>query len=103
MSWTWPSIYPRANRHKDNPVDDWSKLLAIRYLGEILEAPTFWDDDHHQVQCVALKRLCSKLVELIEDTGINIREIEEVPDKLARLDLLGIDILSHSILVGVGG
>ena len=76
-------------------------MLAIRYLGGILEAPTFWDDDHHQVQCVAVKKLCIKVVELIEDTGIGSSDVEEVPDQLAQLDLPGIDILSYSILVGV--
>ena len=77
--------------------------MAIRYLGGILEGPTFWDDDHHQVQCVAVKKLCIKVVELIEDTGIGSCDVEEMPDQLALLDLPGIDILSHSILVGIEG
>lgn len=65
--------------------------------------PTFWDDDHHQVQCVAVKKLCLKVVELLEDTGIGSRDVEEGLDQLTWLDLPGVDILSHSILVGVEG
>ena len=78
-------------------------MLAIRYLGAILEASKFWEDDHHQAQCVAVKKLCLKVVELLEDTGIGSRGVEEVPDQLSLLDLPGIDILSHAILVGVKG
>ena len=42
-------------------------------------------------------------MELIEDTGIGSCDVEEMADQLALLDLPGIDILSHSILVGVEG
>lgn len=100
---TIDSLLELTGAYEGSPDRESSTLMAIRYLGGILEAPTFWDDDHPQVQCVAVKKLCSKLVELIEDTGIGSREVEEVPGQLARLDLPGIDLLSDSILVGIQG
>lgn len=92
-----------TDSYEGSPDHDPSKLLAIRYLGGILEVPTFWDDENHQLQCVAVKRLCSRLVELIEDTGIGFGEVEKVPDQLVWLDLPGIDIISDSILAGIEG
>ena len=46
------------------------KLLATRYLSGILEMPTFWEDARYKVQCVTVKRLCMRVVELTEDTGL---------------------------------
>ena len=77
------------------------KLLATRYLSGILEMPIFWDDPRYKVQCVAVKRLCMRVVELIEDTGLTSDNLENEPGQLASMDLDGIDLLADSILAGV--
>ena len=77
------------------------KLLATRYLSGILEMPTFWEDARYKVQCIAVKRLCMRVAELIEDTGLTSDNPENVPGQLALMDLDGIDLLADSILAGV--
>ena len=77
------------------------KQLAARYLSGILEMPTFWEDAWYKDQCFAVKRLCTRTVELIEDTGLASDNIENEPGQLASMDLDGIDLLADSILAGV--
>ena len=64
---------------------------------------TFWKDGQRTAQCVAVKRLCTGVVELIEDTGITSDNLENIPGQLASMDLDGIDLLADSILAGVEG
>ena len=62
--------------------------------------PTFWEDSRYKIQCVAVKKLCMRAIELIEDTGIGSGS-EIVPDQLASIDLDGINLLADVILFGV--
>ena len=32
--------------------------------------PTFWEYSRYKIQCVAVKKLCMRVIGLIEDTGI---------------------------------
>ena len=75
--------------------------LLTRYLSGILEMPTFWDDSRYKDQCVTVKKLCMRVVELIEDTGLTSDNIENETGQLASMDLDGIDLLADSILAGV--
>ena len=77
------------------------KQLATRYLSGILEMPTFWEDAQYKDQCFAVKMLCTRAVELIEDTGLASDNLENEPGQLASMDLGGIDLLANSILAGV--
>ena len=63
--------------------------------------PTFWEDSLYKDQCVTVKKLCMRVVELIEDTGLTSDNIENEPGQLASMDLDGIDLLADSILAGV--
>ena len=64
--------------------------------------PTFWEDARYKVQCVAVKRLCMRVVELTGDTGLTGNNLGNVPGQLASMDPDGIDLLVDSILVGGG-
>ena len=75
--------------------------LLTRYLSGILEMPTFWEDSRYKDQCVTVKKLCMRVVELIEDTGLTSDDLENEPGQLASMDLDGIDLLADSILAGV--
>ena len=75
--------------------------LLTRYLSGILEMPTFWEDARYKDQCVTVKKLCMRVVELIEDTGLTSDNLENEPGQLASMDLDGIDLLADSILAGV--
>ena len=77
------------------------KQLAARYLSGILEMPTFWEDSQYKDQCFSVKILCTRTVELIEDTGLASDNFENEPGQLASMDLGGIDLLADSILAGV--
>ena len=77
------------------------KQLAARYLSGILEMPTFWEDAQYKDQCFAVKILCTRAVEFIEDTGLTSDTLENEPGQLASMDLDGIDLLADSILAGV--
>ena len=75
------------------------KLVAIRYLGGILELPTFWSEENYQYQRFAATRLFSRTVEFIEDLDME-SEFHEVDTDIDTADIEGLDILSTSILVG---
>ena len=77
------------------------KQLAARYLSGILEMPTFWEDSQYKDQRFSVKILCTRTVELIEDTGLASDTLENEPGQLASMDLGGIDLLADSILAGV--
>ena len=62
---------------------------------------TFWEDFRYKTQCIAVKKLCMRVVELIEDTGVGSDDVEIIPDQLASIDLDGIDLLADAILFGV--
>ena len=62
---------------------------------------TFWEDSRYKTQCIAVKKLCMRVVELIEDTGLGSDDVEIIPDQLASIDLDGIDLLADAILFGV--
>ena len=74
-----------------------SRLAAIRYLGGILELPTFWSKEQYPFQRFAATRLFSRTVELIEDLDM---ESESPELEIDAADVEGPDILSTSILVG---
>jgi hypothetical protein len=74
--------------------------LAIRYLGAILELPSFWQlsssiPNQHMVQ-----KLLQRAITLIQDLGI---EHEDTSDPALEdvLDNEGIDYLIHAMLKGI--
>ena len=64
--------------------------------------PTFWEDSRYKDQCFAVEKLCTRAVQLIEDTGLTSDDLENEPGQLASMDLDGIDLLADSILAGGG-
>lgn len=75
------------------------KLAAIRYLGGVLELPTFWSKQYYPLQRFAATRLFSRTVELIEDLNMEGESPEHETD-VDSADIEGLDMLSTSILVG---
>ena len=78
-----------------------SRLIAIRYIGGILELPAFWAKEYYQLQRYVVEKLCSRTVSLIEDIDIDAPAV----DGYTRIswDTEGIDILAAAILSGVQG
>lgn len=77
-----------------------SKLIAVRYLGGILELPTFWAENNYKYHGAIIKKLCKRVCHLIQDVDI------DLPDDINKhitSDTEGIDILGDAILVGTYG
>jgi hypothetical protein len=77
-------------------INDITSLIAMRYLGGILELPTFWREDNRARHQEPAKRLFKKIGSFLEDAGFGSRE------PLGNLlDPRGIDSLIHAALKGV--
>jgi hypothetical protein len=77
-----------------------SKLIAVRYLGGILELPTFWAENNCKYHGAVVKKLCERVCHLIQDVDIDL--LDDI-NKHITSDTEGIDILGDAILVGTYG
>jgi hypothetical protein len=77
-----------------------SKLIAVRYLGGILELPTFWAENNYKYHGAVVKKLCERVCHLIQDVDIDL--LDDI-NKHITSDTEGIDILGDAILVGTYG
>jgi hypothetical protein len=74
-----------------------SKLIAIRYIGGILELPTFWNDSNYHLQRNVVKKLCGRTIQLIEDIDVDSLDVQYTDKQMSS----AIDSLADAILVGV--
>ncbi|KAJ7616748.1 hypothetical protein B0H17DRAFT_662618 [Mycena rosella] len=74
-----------------------SGALSIRYLGGILELPSFWHNAGDANDYIVGK-LCAKLLLILQDLGLEKRDVDEAP-----CDYLGVDCLADNSLVGIFG
>lgn len=81
-------------------VSDFSRLVAVRYLGGILELSTFWDNDIDERLLSVVDKLCEGIIHLIEDIDID-SDDPAVIDRRASADMEGIDIFACAVLAGV--
>lgn len=80
-------------------VTDLSRLIAVRYLGGILELPTFWN--HRLAKDIqSLSHvLCKLSIHVLEDLGTNCDTREAVlVNDLVTLDLQGIHIMLFAVV-----
>jgi hypothetical protein len=77
--------------------------IAARYLGGILEFPSFWDQEFHTNHKTVTRKLFERVGQLIEDLDVS----SIPPTKAAAtnvpvdLDRQGIDLLASALLGGV--
>jgi hypothetical protein len=79
-----------------------SKPIAVRYIGGILELPTFWVGINYKYQGAVVKNLCKRVHCLIQDIDIDSLDGLDVNKKIS-LDTEGIDMLADAILAGTHG
>jgi hypothetical protein len=80
-------------------VESW---IAIRYLGRILECPTFWTQPSHENHQGVIKKLVRRVTQLVEDVDLEYPTITigyDLP-MAPRADMQGIDTISCALLVG---
>ena len=82
--------------------DKFEPWIAIRYLGGILESPSFWEQDPHSNHQTVTKKLFERVRQLVEDLDIERWAITDVALRVIRGDVQGIDILVSALLNGVG-
>ncbi|KAJ7616745.1 hypothetical protein B0H17DRAFT_662518 [Mycena rosella] len=73
-----------------------SGALSIRYLGGILELPSFWHNAGDANDYIVGK-LCEKLLLILKDLGLE-SDVEETP-----CDYIGVDCLADNFLAGILG
>ncbi|KAJ7115338.1 hypothetical protein C8R44DRAFT_880646 [Mycena epipterygia] len=78
-----------------------STFIAIRYLGGILELPSFWFQTGSIYEAV-IRKLFSTLAVLLKDMGVDSMDVSDSTDTM-RSDPEGLDILSEAVLVGLHG
>lgn len=76
-----------------------STFIAIRYLGGILELPSFWIQTGSIYEAV-IKKLLSTLTVLLKDLGVDCMNVFDSVDTM-RSDPEGLDILFEAILAGL--
>ncbi|KAG8760920.1 hypothetical protein FRC14_000992 [Serendipita sp. 396] len=78
---------------------DISGFIAMRYLGGILQLPTFWLEDNHDHHQLFTRKLFLRIRKVLEDVGLggegSLGSEEHV------VDMGGIDIVARAALVGV--
>jgi hypothetical protein len=76
---------------------EFSKLLAIRYLGATLELPSFWLQTG-SVYEATIKKILAKAAVFLRDIGVDSFHLSVAPEDL---DAEGLDLLCAAILQGV--
>jgi hypothetical protein len=84
-------------------ISDISTGIAIRYLGGILELPTFWVERNYQLHRSVAERLFKRTGEILKDIGVDssIEFDESMTEVSSDSDTEGIDLLVDAILAGV--
>ncbi|KAF7370238.1 hypothetical protein MSAN_00654600 [Mycena sanguinolenta] len=78
----------------------YSSALVLRYLGAILGFPAFWQDIG-KIRCYVVNKLCSKLVKVFKDLGVDILALGPIEESELPFDYEGVDLLAINILTGV--
>ncbi|KAJ7654746.1 hypothetical protein B0H17DRAFT_1099617, partial [Mycena rosella] len=82
--------------HNPEGPSKFSGALSIRYLGGILELPSFWHNAGDANDYVVGK-LCEKLLLILKDLGLE-SNVDETP-----CDYIGVDCLADNFLAGILG
>ncbi|KAJ6447472.1 hypothetical protein C8R45DRAFT_1224883 [Mycena sanguinolenta] len=80
----------------------YSNALCLRYLGGILGFLASWQD-MAETRCYVVNKLCSKLVEVFKDIGVDILALGPIEESEAPFDYEGVDLLATNLLTGVLG
>jgi hypothetical protein len=95
------SLFPASNDRYNLVSDKFEPRIAIRYLGGILELPTFWSQDPHDNQRTVARKLFFRLKQLIADQDVEyMLEPSESLGEI-RADMQGVDIIATAFLDGV--
>jgi hypothetical protein len=79
-------------------VESW---IAIRYLGRILECPTFWTQPSHDNHRGVTKKLVRRVTQLVEDLDLEYPTATSNDLPMApRADMQGIDTIASALLEG---
>ena len=76
-----------------------SRFIAIRYLGGILELPSFWRQSGTLYRAVVQRLLCRAIV-LLKDLGVDSPAINGFTGDLS-VDVEGVDIFCDALLSGI--
>jgi hypothetical protein len=77
--------------------------MAVRYLGGILEFPSFWDQEFHTNHETVTNKLFERVGRLVGDLDVtSIPPTRAAPSKIcADFDLQGTDLLAFALMRGV--
>ncbi|KAJ6456052.1 hypothetical protein C8R45DRAFT_1111057 [Mycena sanguinolenta] len=78
----------------------YSSALCLRYLGGILCFPPFWQD-MAETRCYVVNKLCSKLIKILKDIGVDILALGPIEESEPPFDYEGVDLLATNLLTGV--
>ncbi|KAF7370235.1 hypothetical protein MSAN_00654300 [Mycena sanguinolenta] len=80
----------------------YSSALSLRYLGGILGFSAFWQD-MGKIHCYVVNKLCSKLIKIFKDIGVDILALGPIEESEQPSDYEGVDLLATSLLTGILG
>jgi hypothetical protein len=78
-------------------------LIAIRYLAGIIECGSFWDIKYYESHRDIGRELFKRTTVLLEDLGLDTTVIDHctpIDFESGPLDIRGMDLLCHAILIG---
>ncbi|RDB21537.1 High osmolarity signaling protein SHO1 [Hypsizygus marmoreus] len=83
--------------------DTYSSTIAIRYLGTILELPTFWFKENYTAHQYVAKNLVKRAGELIRDLDLDSfpQSSDEAYARDFRVDIEGIDVFMSNLIEGL--
>jgi hypothetical protein len=76
-----------------------SRFIAIRYLGGILELPSFWQQSGTLYRAFVQRLLCQAVI-LLKDLGVDSPATDGYTDDLS-VDIEGVDIFCDALLSGI--
>ncbi|KAJ7708328.1 hypothetical protein B0H17DRAFT_1032215 [Mycena rosella] len=77
-----------------------SSALAIRYLGGILELPSFWSDTGDATDRI-IEKICSKVLVILQDLGLDSPREDEAQVNPSIFDYSGVDLLADTLVEGI--
>ncbi|KAJ6563697.1 hypothetical protein DFH09DRAFT_1278913 [Mycena vulgaris] len=72
-----------------------------RYLGGILALPGFWSETGTMLYHSIAKKLCSMMVQILQDLRVDIDLLKDSTEPEAPFDYEGVDLLADTILTGI--
>jgi hypothetical protein len=79
-------------------VESW---IAIRYLGRILECPTFWTDPSHNNHRFVTEKVVKRVTQLVEDLDVEHPSVtNDISSMTLRADIQGVDSIASALLEG---